>query len=367
MDVLEGYFKRLCISGATDRIAALQDQIRGLTAQLADQQTTLYYSEAANLRLTTQLAEQSNVRDDRAALQAEHSDLRDDKAALQKQLQQAQDVIGALQEQLTATRLRSTRGEQQLLLEQNRNRPLRNQVAAADGQIAQMQRQLTALVDQHTAQQNAQLQRRLNDLVAQHRSELNQQEWRLTYQLQTLQTQLDDITRRIIGGAPPAMAVPVRYQPGYAYQSLQTALHLTGILRITVSLDLADLSVRSHNILKRGGIQTLNDLLTRTPDHLLSFRNSGPHMLKSLSEKWVRWGRRHIMRPPLLFWWGVPGLVRPSFVVQRADIRPFQTSSNRSRITTGVKPEPYKRPPLSHWVGRRTGRARHDKIVKSLT
>jgi len=33
------------------------------------------------------------------------------------------------------------------------------------------------------------------------------------------------------------------------------------------------------------------------------------------------------MRPLLLFWWGVPGPVRPDFVVQRADIRPFQTGS----------------------------------------
>jgi len=29
----------------------------------------------------------------------------------------------------------------------------------------------------------------------------------------------------------------------------------------------------------------------------------------------------------LLFWWGVSGPVRPDFVVQRADIRPFQTGS----------------------------------------
>jgi len=48
---------------------------------------------------------------------------------------------------------------------------------------------------------------------------------------------------------------------------------------------------------------------------------------ESLSEKWVQWGRRHIMRPLLLFWWGVSGPVRPDFVVQRADIRPFQTGS----------------------------------------
>jgi len=44
MDVRESYFKRLCVSGATDEIAALQEQIRGLTDQLADQQMTLYYS-----------------------------------------------------------------------------------------------------------------------------------------------------------------------------------------------------------------------------------------------------------------------------------------------------------------------------------
>jgi len=61
MDVLESYFKRLCVSGAADRIAALQEQIRGLTAQLADGQTTLYYRDAANLRLTAQVGDQNRL------------------------------------------------------------------------------------------------------------------------------------------------------------------------------------------------------------------------------------------------------------------------------------------------------------------
>ena len=265
MDVFEGYFKRL-FSGDADEISALQDQIRELTDQLAAQQTNLYYSEAANLRLTTQLAAHSNLRDARAELQAAHSDLRDDKAALQKQLQQAQDVIGTLQEQLTAARLRSTRYEQQLLLEQNRNRPLRNQVAAAEGQIAQ-------------------LQSRLNDQVVKHRAELNQQESHFTYQLQNLQAQLDDITRGIISGAPPSIAVPVPSQSDYDDQPLQTALHLAGILRVTVSLDLADLSVRNHNLLKRCGIQTLNDLLNCTPYELLQMRGAGPQTLTEIEAR----------------------------------------------------------------------------------
>ncbi len=46
-----------------------------------------------------------------------------------------------------------------------------------------------------------------------------------------------------------------------------------------------DLSVRSYNCLKRGGIQTVLELTEKTEEEMIKFKNLGKKSLKEIKEK----------------------------------------------------------------------------------
>jgi len=108
MDVLESYFKRLCVSGAADEIAALQEQIRELTDQLADRQKSLYYSEAAQERLAAQLAQAEQRAADRRPPASENDPL------VVSQLSTAQKLSEQLERQIADLQSQAVAYQQEL-------------------------------------------------------------------------------------------------------------------------------------------------------------------------------------------------------------------------------------------------------------
>ena len=107
----------------------------------------------------------------------------------------------------------------------------------------------------------------------------------LTRRVKDLKQQLNGSTPLTSETSPPQKALAIIQRPENQHRPLLAALNLTGLLQATVSLDLADLSVRTHNALKRNSIKTLNDLLTLTPYQIMSFRNLGSHSLKEIEER----------------------------------------------------------------------------------
>jgi len=285
MDVLEGYLKRLCISGAADRIAALQDQICGLTAQLADHQTTLYYSEAARERLAKQLAQAEQRAADRRPPVREHDPL------LVWQLSRVQSLNTHLERQ---------------------NAQLLNQAVVYRRQIEQQRAEIADLNVTLLAQTVTQAVKRVLESVPHGANLLHWeayvanlrgkiQEWEayaanlrgqiqqgtaqattLKHRIKQLQQQLDARTPRTIAHFPPQKVLAIIQRPENQHRPLLAALNLPGTPQATVPLDLAHFSVRNHNLLKRGGIATLNDLLNCTAHELLQLRNAGPQTLQEI-------------------------------------------------------------------------------------
>ena len=60
------------------------------------------------------------------------------------------------------------------------------------------------------------------------------------------------------------------------------------VLEMTV--EELDLSVRSYNCLKRAGIQTVQDLASKSEDDMIKVRNLGKKSLKEVKEKLIELG-----------------------------------------------------------------------------
>ena len=50
------------------------------------------------------------------------------------------------------------------------------------------------------------------------------------------------------------------------------------------------LSVRARNVLKRGGCNTIGDVLEKTPSDLMGMRNMGKHSLEEIIERMSKYG-----------------------------------------------------------------------------
>lgn len=59
---------------------------------------------------------------------------------------------------------------------------------------------------------------------------------------------------------------------------------------LEMGIDELDLSVRSYNCLKRAGINTIQDLISKTPEEMMKVRNLGKKSLDEVEEKLVRLG-----------------------------------------------------------------------------
>ena len=54
---------------------------------------------------------------------------------------------------------------------------------------------------------------------------------------------------------------------------------------LAITIDELELSVRSYNCLKRAGINTVEELTTKTPDEMMKVRNLGKKSLDEVLEK----------------------------------------------------------------------------------
>jgi len=272
MDVLEGYFKRLCMSGAADRIAALQDQIRRLTAQLADGQTTLYYSEAARERLAAQLAQAEQRAAERRPPAGENDPL------LVYQLSTAQKLSEQLELQIAHLQSQAVIYQQKLeqqraeIADLNRKLFTQNVTQAVKKALDSVPQGMNLLQwEAYTTDLRRQIQHGATQVTT------------LTRRIKELKQQLNGCTPLTSDTAPPQNALPIIQRKENQHRPLQAALHLAGTLQTTVPIAALGLSTRNRNrLLRCGNIQTLNVLLTWTPHQLLQLRDAGPHALKEV-------------------------------------------------------------------------------------
>ena len=59
---------------------------------------------------------------------------------------------------------------------------------------------------------------------------------------------------------------------------------------LDMTIEELDLSVRSYNCLKRAGIQTVQDLASKSEDDMIKVRNLGKKSLKEVKEKLIELG-----------------------------------------------------------------------------
>ena len=61
---------------------------------------------------------------------------------------------------------------------------------------------------------------------------------------------------------------------------------------LEMGIDELELSVRSYNCLKRAGINTIGELISKTPEEMMKVRNLGKKSLDEVEEKLARLGLR---------------------------------------------------------------------------
>jgi len=274
MDVLAGYFKRLCISGAADRIAALQEQIRELTNQLADGQTTLYYSEAARERLAAQLAQAQQRAADRWPPLRENDPLVALQLSTEKKLRE--------QLELQSAHLKSQAVSYQQKLEQQRV------------EIADLNRKLlTQNVTQAVKKALDHVTQGMNLLQWEaYTTDLRRQIHHGTSQVTTLTRRVKQLQQQLKGCTPltsetssPQKALRVTLLKENQDRPLLELLELPGTLRASVPLSVAKLATRSYSAMWRLGIRTINQLLLITPRTVLEARQVSVKTLDDIEDR----------------------------------------------------------------------------------
>jgi len=97
--------------------------------------------------------------------------------------------------------------------------------------------------------------------------------------------QLFDVGKEVVAGAPAEVApvgLPVPAAPSVPVPS---ADHDELVAKLELPIAKMDLSVRASNCLESEGIQTIGDLVRRTEDDLLAFKNFGRTSLKEIKKR----------------------------------------------------------------------------------